>query len=110
MSNFYLSFLDCLLDIQSSQAELIGIKSGEEIHLLWAYTVTVRPDGITAESFDGRDTVFVPYSSIEEILGVTLDVDVDEYGHASYCDPDTILKYRKVKDNPLKFNRLRTHD
>lgn len=98
-----LSLLDCLLDIQSSPAELIGIKSGEETNFLWAYTIELRPDGITGESFDGRNTVFISYSSIEEILGVTIDVDVDEYGHASYCDPDIILKYRKINDKPLKF-------
>lgn len=106
MNNFNLSFLDCLLDIQSSTAELIGIKSGEENNLLWAYTIEPKPDGITGESFGGRDTVFLSYSSIEEILGVELDVDVDEYGSASY-DLETIRIYRKVKDKPLKFNRVR---
>lgn len=98
-----LSLLDCLLDIQSSPAELIGIKSGEETNLLWAYTIELRPDVITGESFDGRNTVFLPYSSIEEILGITLDVDVDEYGSASYANPETIRKYRKINNKPLKF-------
>jgi hypothetical protein len=107
MNNFNLSFLDCLLGIQSSTAELIGIKSGEETNLLWAYTIELKPDGITGESFGGRDTVFLSYSSIEEMLGVELDVDVDEYGSASYADLETILIYRKVKDKPLKFNRIR---
>lgn len=107
--NFNNTIEEVMEKIASKFVELIGIDcGGDEKHLLWNYTVDFKSSTITGESFYGRGSVCVPLNTIEYICGVSVDIDVDEYGGASYADLTTEIKFHRVKNSDqLLFNRLR---
>ena len=98
-----LTLLDVLSEMKASCTELIGFRTDEENNLFWPKDLKLLPDGIEGDCFDGRTHKSFSYDSINEVCGVIMDVDVDEYCSASYCDFDEILRFKRIPGLPLKF-------
>lgn len=108
MKHFNIPLSEVLSRIDTDAAcELLGVDCGKEVKfLLWDYTVNSDTNTITGESFYGSTKVTVKLSDIKFLLGVSVDIDVDEYGGASYCDLKTELTFRHIENTNL-FNQRR---
>lgn len=105
---FNLSLLDVLSEIALKSVEFLGVIYGDNKALIHTDDVELKPAGIVGESYFGGESVTIPYDSIDELIGVSVGIDVDEYGSASYSDFCDEIKFRRIKDsNPLKFDKIR---
>ena len=98
-----LTLQDVLSEIKASCAELIGFSTDEGTDLFWPEDIKLSSDRIEGDCFDGCTHKSFSYDSINEVHGVIMDVDVDEYGSASYCDFAKIISFNRIPGLPLKF-------
>lgn len=99
------TLLDVFTDVMQKHL-FLGICCDDDTYLIDPRTIILYENAMAGKSVSGDMEFTIPYAVITAIEGVDVEPDVDEYGSPQGIDCIPRIRYCKINDKPLKFNKI----